>query len=348
MNNGTFFVVRPTDEGMEILDREELDGNCLGAPAIAGGRVYVHTTQRLYCFGEVREAPAWTPPVATAKDRGDEASGLRVQPADVTVRAGDVPEFRAMRVDALGRDVAWVAADEATVTLPEILTAGVPGSDVVTVSDGELTGKARVRTVPRLPLTEDFESTPVTMGGDDPFGLAPGYWLQGRAKWWVKKHEDGGNVCVRRIENPLFQRTMSLFGHPDDANYTFQADVMTDGNRRTMSTPGLVNQRYLFALKGNYQELEISSNMERFKVSVPFKIRPGVWYSLKTRVDVAADGSGVVRAKAWPRDEAEPEAWTLEASDPNAHTHGAPGVYGFTPQSRFAVYLDNLSVTPNE
>ena len=38
---------------------------------------------------------------------------------------------------------------------------------------------------------------------------------------------------------------------------------------------------------------------------------------LKTRVDVADDGSGVVRAKAWPRDEAEPEAWTIEVP----HTH---------------------------
>ena len=47
-------------------------------------------------------------------------------------------------------------------------------------------------------------------------------------------------------------------------------------------------------------------------------------------------------------DEAEPDAWTIEAADPHAHVQGAAGVYGFTPQSRFAVYLDNLSVTPNE
>ena len=59
-------------------------------------------------------------------------------------------------------------------------------------------------------------------------------------------------------------------------------------------------------------------------------------------------GSGVVRAKAWPRDAREPDAWTIEVPHAHAHTHGAAGLYGFTPQSRFAVYLDNLSVTPNE
>ena len=42
---------------------------------------------------------------------------------------------------------------------------------------------------------------------------------------------------------------------------------MSDGNRRTLSSPGVVNQRYQFVLKGNYQELEVSSNMEHFKQS---------------------------------------------------------------------------------
>ena len=39
---------------------------------------------------------------------------------------------------------------------------------------------------------------------------------------------------------------------------------------------------------------------------------------------------------------------TIEATDPHGHTHGAAGLYGFTPQSRYTVYMDNLSVTPND
>jgi hypothetical protein len=81
---------------------------------------------------------------------------------------------------------------------------------------------------------------------------------------------------------------------------------------------------------------------------VPFAWQAGKWYTLKTRVDVAPDGSGVVRAKCWPRDEAEPEGWTIEVQHAHAHHEGTPGLYGFTPQSRVRVYVDNIRVIPNE
>ena len=42
-------------------------------------------------------------------------------------------------------------------------------------------------------------------------------------------------------------------------------------------------------------------------VETPFAWEPNAWYHLKTRVDVAADGSGVVRAKAWKKGEPEPD-----------------------------------------
>ena len=40
-----------TDTGAEELAKVQLAGNCLGAPAACNGKVYVHTTKRLYCFG---------------------------------------------------------------------------------------------------------------------------------------------------------------------------------------------------------------------------------------------------------------------------------------------------------
>ena len=147
---------------------------------------------------------------------------------------------------------------------------------------------------------------------------------------------------------PLFQRATGLLGVPEMSNYTMQVDIMTDGNRRTLCDAGVINQRYLIRLRGNLRTLEISSNEERVKAAVPFRMQPGVWYRLKSRVDVASDGSGVVRAKAWPRDEPEPEAWTIEVPHKHAHRQGTPGLLGFSPQVRFHVYLDNLSVTPNE
>jgi hypothetical protein len=119
-----------------------------------------------------------------------------------------------------------------------------------------------------------------------------------------------------------------------------------------MSEVGLINQRYLIALKGNDQKLEISSNLERLRVPAGgepsnFPWSPNVWYHLKARVDTAADGSGVVRAKAWKRGQPEPDKWTLEVPHQNAHQNGSPGLYGFSPQD-MRVYFDNISVTQNE
>ena len=60
-----------------------------------------------------------------------------------------------------------------------------------------------------------------------------------------------------------------------------------------------------------------------------------------------ADGTAVIRAKAWPRDEAEPDDWTTQYRHGHGHTQGSPGVYGFALQSRYKVFLDNIVVTPN-
>ena len=139
-----------------------------------------------------------------------------------------------------------------------------------------------------------------------------------------------------------------MIGDPSQSNYTMTVDVRSDGNRRTMSTGGMINQRYAIILKGNHQALEVTSNEELIKERVPFRWQAGVWYRLKSRVDVLADGSGVVRAKAWQRDAPEPDAWTIEVAVPNVNRNGSPGLYGFTPQSRFRVYLDNITITPNK
>ena len=63
-------------------------------------------------------------------------------------------------------------------------------------------------------------------------------------------------------------------------------------------------------------------------------------------MDIAKDGSGVVKAKAWKKGEAEPEAWTMEVPHKTAHQNGSPGLFGFSPQEQ-KVYIDNVDVKPN-
>jgi hypothetical protein len=99
---------------------------------------------------------------------------------------------------------------------------------------------------------------------------------------------------------------------------------------------------------GNANILEVSSNHERVKESVPFPISANKWYTLKTRVDIGEDGTGTIRGKAWVKGEPEPEAWTIEVEHKNAHQKGAPGIFGFAPQSQKTVFIDNINITPNE
>ena len=85
-----------------------------------------------------------------------------------------------------------------------------------------------------------------------------------------------------------------------------------------------------------------------FGVQAEFPLKAGQWYTLKTKVDIDAEGTATVRAKAWEKGGTEPEAWTVEATQTNGHKKGSPGVFGFSPQSQKRVYIDNISVTPNK
>ena len=99
-------------------------------------------------------------------------------------------------------------------------------------------------------------------------GFPPLPWLGARVKWHAIE-KDGSKVVTNRLDNILFQRTMNFVGRSDMRNYTVEADVMTDGTRRVMSSVGLVNQRYLIAMVANSRILEVTSNHERVKESVP-------------------------------------------------------------------------------
>jgi light-regulated signal transduction histidine kinase (bacteriophytochrome) len=149
------------------------------------------------------------------------------------------------------------------------------------------------------------------------------------------------------IEEALDLFAAHAVGKNIELAHTIAADVLSDGNRRLMSDVGLINQRYLVTLKGTWQQLEVSSNHERLKVTVPFKWQPNKWYRLVTRVDVDASGKATVRAKAWEKGTPEPAAWSIEVPHLHGHTHGSPGLFGFAPDTRFRVFIDNIEVTPN-
>lgn len=371
MRNGMFYILRPTDTGVAELCKLQLAGECLGAPAVWNGKIYVHTTQKLYCFGKKGNHPTPQPPAETPYPKPGKAVALQVIPAEVLLRPGEKVRFTIRGIDSNGfvtgaydsARAQWAKYIPPTARVRSEMNAAFNerGELVAAASDQSsagafeatidgLKGYIRGRVLPAPPMRETFEQFSLSV--DHPtepgvkFAYPPLPWIGARFKFEVRELE-GSKVLAKTLDNIFFQRATVFFGPPEAKNYTLEADVMSDGSRRTMSTVGVINQRYLIALLGNSQELEVSSNQERVKAAVPFKWTPHTWYRLKTRVDVAPDGSGVVRAKAWKRGDPEPESWTIEVPHKHAHANGSPGLFGFAPQSLFRVYIDNITVTPN-
>jgi hypothetical protein len=220
-----------------------------------------------------------------------------------------------------------------------------------------LVGFIRGRILPNLPIKQDFESFELNQEhpADPAHGFQEAYkfaypplpWIGARLKYEIRDLNNN-KVFAKNMDSILFQRATVFMSTPDKSDYTMQADVMTDGNARSKSDMGLINQRYMIVLRGNGNQLEISSNNDRLHQFVPFTVLANTWYTLKCKVDVNPDGSGVVHAKAWKKADPEPEAWTVDAPVAMAHKQGSPGIFGFTPGNLKTMYWDNLLVTPNK
>ncbi len=374
MGNGNFYILKVKDDGVEELDKITVDGGLLGAPTVWNGKMLLHSKKKLYCFGKTGgtlKGKPWARHLSKSRKRGDVAR-LQIVPSDVLLNPGHEETFVVRGLNANGA----VVRNNVRATFEKFIP---PTARVKTEVDAQFSGRkieaaedakasagalratwrdaagiGRARVLSGSTFAEDFEGFSVNQtypeghrhGGVE-FAYPPLPWIGARFKWDIRSIE-GNNVLVKTLDRVLFQRATTFIGDPDMSQYTVEADLMTDGNRRMKSNVGLINQRYVFELVGNWQLLEVSSNHDRIKVSVPFKWATKTWYRMKTRVDLADDGSGVAKAKVWKRGEAEPSAWTIEVPHKHAHPNGAPGLRGFSPQSRYSVYVDNISVYSND
>lgn len=369
---GAFYIIKPGTQP-EILQHAELDGRCFGTPVAYNGKLYMQTTKHLYCWGTKGKSSHkeyMDKDGINDIDASRAAKSLQIIPSEITLRPGQTASFRARSIDANGfvveelkdaKSLTWTNFIPPTARVKSVMngkfgvegklvadTAPKPSAGAFEATSGNLKGYIRGRVLPYLPLSQDFESfslLEMNTNENAAFAYPPLPWIGARFKFEVRE-KDGTKCLTKTIDNKFFQRATVFLGAPDAKNYTIEADVMSDGNRRKMSEVGVINQRYAIVLKGNDQKLEVSSNFERLRESVDFKWSPNTWYHLKSRVDIAADGTGVVRAKAWKRGDPEPEAWTIEVKHKTAHQEGSPGLFGFSPQD-MRVYIDNIKVNSN-
>ncbi|MCH8205559.1 MAG: Flp pilus assembly complex ATPase component TadA, partial [Chloroflexi bacterium] len=253
VGQGVLYVIRDRGNEAEILSRVDLEGLCLGSPAAWNGKVYVHTKKKLYCFGERRPAAVASSKPAARQAR-TRAVRLQVVPHDVMMRPGEKVAFTLLALDAAGRVVRKVPADQAkwtphfpplgprrvpmksrldaTVNARGELVAAAgarPSFGLYKVTAGGLTGDVRGRILPRLPYRVDFEGSrlPLTSRKDGTrFAHPPAQWIWAKLKWDVRE-VGGSKVLAKTLDRVLFQRVMTFIGHPDERNYTMEADIMS-------------------------------------------------------------------------------------------------------------------------
>ncbi len=373
-SKGGFYILRDKGTSAEALTHIELDGRCFGTPVAYNGKVYLQTARKLYAFGKAGNNPGLPPAVAApAWPKPGPAAQLQIIPSEVLLHPGSKASFRARKLDANGlfvedvrdpKSLTWSSYIPPTALVKATMDGRFNAQGELEVAPGARTsagafeakldglkGYIRGRVLPNLPIRENFEGfelsgmTTNTVEPPTAFAYPPLPWIGARFRFEVRE-VDGTKALTKTIDNKLFQRGTAFIGEAGMSRYTIQADVRSEGTRRKMSEVGVVNQRYIIVLKGNSQELEVNSNQERLKVAVPFRWQPNAWYTLKARVDLADDHTGVVRAKAWKRGDPEPAAWTIEVPHKTAHREGSPGLYALSPQE-MRVFIDNVQVTAN-
>jgi outer membrane protein assembly factor BamB len=326
-----------------------------GSPIAAQGRLYVMSSGGLYCFEDADKehglAEATEKPAITPVGAGDEPSLVQVVPAELLMEPGRIVTFKARLFNSRGQFLREAEA-EFTLDGPGQMTPDgtylSPSDSVHTAATihakvGDLEGSARVRIVPPLPWEFDFtglKEPPVT-------------WVGARYRH-VIRDVDGDNVMVKVTTIPKGTRSRAWFGHTDLSNYTIQADVRGAITDNKMPDIGLIAQGYTLDLQGASQKFEIRTwvTQRRIAKAIDYAWKPDTWYTMKLQaqvVDAAGTPTGkraILKGKIWPRDEEEPDDWTLTVTDDSPNLSGSPGLYGNAKDAE--IFLDNIRVYANE
>lgn len=269
------------------------------------------------------------------------AVDLLLTPAE-TITSGDPVELNVIGFDANGKQTSAIDAIEWTLTG---LTGAFEGNQftpdkssgahagTVTAQSGEMKATARIRVIPSLPWTEDFESVELEK--------IPTHWIGATGKFFVRE-KDGKKVLVKTPVQRGLNRSNVYLGLSTMKNYQIQIDLMGTKDKRRLSDMGLIANRYTLDMQGRHQRLQIRSWASdlRMAKTIDFPWEIDVWYTMKMKVEVI-DDKAIISGKVWRTGENEPDEWTITAEDPLPNREGSPGIYGYSPA---IIYYDNLKV----
>lgn len=350
---GNFYIVKPGDAGCEILskkafkDKDGFAADIKSGVAIAYGHLFFMSRDGLYCAGDPKNKPApiSIPALADAGAADPTPASLLSVPAEAHIAKDGEVKLAAFTYDAKGRLIgdakpAWTLENLKGTISPEGVFVPDPSMNgqfgMVNAELNGLKAQTRVRVLPTLPYSQDFEKVPD--------GLTPSFWIGASKVKFATVAKDGNKVLVKNTD-PKFQRANVYIGPPEMTGYTIQTDAFV-GEGGELPDMGVINSRYIFDVMGGYKQLRLIGwvPMPRVTKTMPFELQRGKWYTLKCRVDQAGDKANV-RGKIWLRDEPEPAAWTIEMEDHQPYRNGSPGLACFSPSE---IWFDNVKVVKSE
>ena len=366
---GKFYIIRPHADRAEVLDQDWLGTPqkselIIASPITARGRVYLTSMDAIYAIGPKAPATGSAGSNGSSGSQGSMGAGsggqqgpaaaVVVSPTELILKPGQSIKLTASAFDARGHAVTggapatWTLEGlKGTIQNGSFTPDAAAGAQAGTVKAaiGSVTGASRIRVIPDLPWTFDFENA-----GEVP----PPYWVNATGKFAVRDLE-GTKVLVKLAENPFAfaKRTRPFLGPAEMSNYTIEADIRAMERRRQMGDFGIVAQRYELVMFGNHQRLELQPWQPETArtVKVPFTWEKDAWYTMKLEVQTLTGGQVRARGKVWPKGQAEPAAWIIERIDPIGNAKGSPGIYADVPAQAGGgseVYYDNIKVYKNK
>ncbi len=359
-NSGRFYILKPTEDGVEVLQKLRLDDvDVDGSPIVSHGRIYLPTSGALYCIGDPNAkttstpAPEWPKEKPVSEDQ--KPAQVQVVPYDVILAPGKTQDYKVRLFNSLGQFLKEVPASEVEFSVDGAGTTSADGKftapqenehqvALVNCKVGDLTGTARVRVVPPLPWEFDFAE-----------GEVPLTWIGGRIRYVINEKDGERFITKKNLlptpknpNNKLGTRSQMMMGPIDLSDYTIQADFVLDELDDRLPDFGVINSTYTLSVRPMSKQLRVyswSPHDHRTFAAVEFEPESHKWYTMKLRVEPGKDDVKVL-GKLWPRGEEEPKEWTVEMVDKSPNLQGSPGLFGKTETAELSV--DNIKVFANE